>query len=98
VIKLRKQNAAFYNGDVIWIQNTAPSEIVSYLRQDSKDEFLVLINLSSRRVTGSVELTNPAAFEVVNISGMPKPPVDTILPDFSLNGYGWHIYHRPAPK
>jgi hypothetical protein len=34
----------------------------------------------------------------VNISGMPKPPVDTMLPDFSLNGYGWHIYHRPTPK
>jgi cyclomaltodextrinase / maltogenic alpha-amylase / neopullulanase len=98
VIKLRKQNAAFYNGDVVWLQNTAPAEIVSYLRQDAKDEFLVLINLSSRRVAGSVELTNAAAFEVVNISGMPKPPVDTMLPDFSLNGYGWHIYHRPTPK
>jgi glycosidase len=96
VIKLRKQNPAFYDGEVDWIQNTAPSEIVSYLRQDAKDEFLVLINLSSRRVTGSVELTNAAGFEVVNISGMPKPPVDTILPDFSLNGYGWHIYHRPS--
>jgi cyclomaltodextrinase len=98
VIKLRKQNAAFYNGDVTWLQNTAPAEIVSYLRQDAKDEFLVLINLSSRRVAGSVELTNAADFEVVNISGMPKPPVDTMLPDFSLNGYGWHIYHRPTPK
>jgi glycosidase len=98
VIKLRKQNAAFYNGEVVWLQNTAPAEIVSYLRQDAKDEFLVLINLSSRRVAGSVELTNAADFEVVNISGMPKPPVDTMLPDFSLNGYGWHIYHRPTPK
>jgi cyclomaltodextrinase / maltogenic alpha-amylase / neopullulanase len=98
VIKLRKQYAAFYNGEVTWIQNTAPAEIVSYLRHDANDEFLVLINLSSRRVTGSVELTNAAAFEVVNITGMPKPPVDTILPDFSLNGYGWHIYHRPISK
>jgi glycosidase len=98
VIKLRKQNAAFYNGDVVWLQNTAPAEIVSYLRQDAKDEFLVLINLSSRRVTGSVELTNAADFEVVNISGMPKPPVDTRLPDFSLGGYGWHIYHRTIDK
>ncbi len=98
VIKLRKQYAAFYNGEVTWIQNTAPAEIVSYLRHDATDEFLVLINLSSRRVTGSVELTNAAAFEVVNITGMPKPPVDTILPDFSLNGYGWHIYHRPISR
>ena len=98
LIKLRKQNAAFYNGEVIWLQNTAPGEIVSFLRQDAKGEFLVLINLSSRRVTGSVELTSADGFELVNISGMPKPSVDTMLPDFTFSGYGWHIYHRPTPK
>lgn len=97
LIKLRKQHAAFYNGDVAWLQNTAPGEIVSILRQDAKDEFLVLINLSSRRVTGSVELSNAEGFEPVNIGGRPNP-VDTHLPDFSLPGYGWYIYHRTIPK
>ncbi len=98
LLKLRKQNAAFYDGDVAWLQNTAPGEVVSFLRHDAKDEFLVLINLSSRRVAGSVELPNADGFELVNINGRPKPPVDVVLPDFSLSGFGWFIYHRPVPK
>jgi cyclomaltodextrinase len=98
LIKLRKQYPAFYNGDVLWLQNTAPGEIVSFLRQDAKDEFLVLINLSSRRVTGSVKLPDEKGFEPVNITGMTKPPADTLLPDFGLAGYGWLICHRPVSK
>ena len=97
LIKLRKQNAAFYNGDVVWLQNTAPGEVVSFMRQDAKDEFLVLINLSSRRVTGSVELSNAEGFEPVKISGRPNP-VDARLPDFELGGFGWFIYHRTVAK
>jgi cyclomaltodextrinase / maltogenic alpha-amylase / neopullulanase len=97
LIKLRKQYAAFDNGDVVWLQNTAQEEILSFLRRDAKDEFLVLINLSSRRATGSVELPNAEGFEPVNISGRSNP-VDTRPPDFELNGYGWFIYHRTVPK
>jgi cyclomaltodextrinase len=97
LIKLRKQYAAFYNGDVIWVTNTAPGEVVSLLRQNAEDEFLVLINLSSSHVTGSVTLSNAESFEPVNISGSPNP-VDTHLPDFNLGGYGWFIYHRTVPK
>ncbi len=98
LIKLRKQYPAFYDGDVSWLQNTDSGEIVSYLRKDAKDEFLVLINLSSRRVSGSVELPNAEGFQLVNINGQSKPSVDTLLPDFSLNGYAWFIYHRPVSK
>ena len=97
LIKLRKQNAAFYSGDVAWLQNTAPEEILSFLRRDAKDEFLILINLSSIQVNGSVELANVEGFEPVNISGRSKP-VDARLPNFELGGYGWYIYHRTVPK
>ena len=58
LIKLRKQYPAFSNGDVTWLQSTAPGEIISFLRKDAQDEFLVLINLSSRRVNGSIELAD----------------------------------------
>ena len=97
LIKLRKQNAAFYNGDVVWVTNTAPEEVVTFLRQDAKDTFLVLINLSSIRVKGSVALSDADGFEPVNITGRSNP-VDTHVPDFELSGYGWSIYHRPATK
>ena len=97
VIKLRKQHAALYNGEVVWLGNSAPGEVVSILRRDAKDEFLVLINLSSRRASGSVELSAADGFEPVKISGHPSP-VDVALPEFKLNGYGWCINHRAVAK
>ena len=97
LIKLRKQYPAFCNEDVVWVQNSAPGEIVSFLRRDAKDEFLILINLSSRRATGSVELSEEKGFEPVEIGAMPKP-LDTPLPEFRLNGYGWLICHRTLSK
>jgi len=97
LIKLRKQHAAFVNPDVFWLQNSASGEVVSFLRRDDKDEYLVLINLSSRNVAGTIELPDVQGFEPVTISGRAKP-VDIVLPDFHLGGYGWFIYHRAIPK
>jgi glycosidase len=97
LIKLRKKHAAFCNEEVFWVQNSAPGEVVSFLRQDAKDEFLVLINFSSRRATGSVSIPDDTAFESVKISGMPEP-LSAVLPEFRLNGYGWFIYHRSISK
>jgi glycosidase len=97
LIKLRKQYAALHDGDVAWLQNTAAGEVVSILRKDEKDEFLVLINLASHRATGSVDLSNAESFEPVKISGR-TAPVGPLPSDFSLNGYEWFIYHRTIPK
>jgi glycosidase len=97
LIKLRKQYAALYGGDVVWLQNSAAGEVASFLRKDEKDEFLVLINLSSQRATGSVELSNAEGFEPVKISGR-SVPVDPLASGFSLNGYEWFIFHRTIRK
>ena len=97
LIKLRKQNTAFTSGNVVWLQNTAPGEVVSFLRREATNEFLVLINLSSRRAAAAVELPEAEGFEPVAISGQAKP-VDIVLPDFHLKGYGWFIYHRTISK
>jgi cyclomaltodextrinase len=97
LIRLRKQYAAFASGDVAWPSNSAPGEVVSILRRDAKDEFLVLVNFSSHRVTGSVELANADGFKPVNISHWPSA-VDPLLPEFNLTGYGWNIFHRTASK
>jgi len=97
LIKLRKKHAAFTNEDVFWVKNSSPEEVASFLRRDAKDEFLILINFSSRRASGSVELPAEKAFNPVRISGMPEP-LTTVLPDFRLNGYGWFIFHRTIPQ
>jgi glycosidase len=97
LIKLRKRNPAFYNGTVEWLDNTATNQVVSFLRHDDKDEFLVLINLSTSEVTGTVALDNADGFKSVSIGDQPIP-VDTSLPDFKLESYGWYIFHRPFSK
>jgi len=97
LIKLRKQHAAFTSDDVDWLKNSTPSEVVSFVRRDAKDEYLVLINFSSRAVTGTVEVPEAGDFEAVKISGWANP-VDITLPDFRLNGYGWLICHRAISK
>jgi cyclomaltodextrinase / maltogenic alpha-amylase / neopullulanase len=97
LIKLRKQYAALCNDDVVWTTNSVPGEVISFLRRDAKDEFLVLINLSSRRMAGSVGSSADKGFKPVKLNGMPEQ-VGTALPEFNLSGYGWLIYHRSLSK
>lgn len=97
LIKLRKQNPAFTNNDVIWLENTVADDVLSFVRRDEKNEFLVLINLSSRRVNGSVELPADGEFKPVKITGWTNP-AELTLPDFQLNGYSWLICQRPVAK
>ncbi|HTB84211.1 MAG TPA: alpha-amylase family glycosyl hydrolase [Candidatus Sulfotelmatobacter sp.] len=97
LIKLRKTSPALIAGDMVWLDNSAPNEIISFERKDAKDEYLFLINLSSRPVNASVELPGAGDFAPVKVAGR-AGPVDITLPDFHLGGYGWFIYHRSLGK
>lgn len=97
LIKLRQNNPAFYNGTVEWLDNTATNQVVSFVRSDEKDEFLVLINFSTSVITGSIDMDDADGFKPVSIGGQPVP-ADTALPDFKLESYGWYIFHRSITK
>jgi len=94
LIKLRKTYPVFHTGEVVWLKNSAGDEVLSILRRDAKDEFLIVINLSSRMVSGSVDdLAEAGDFQPVAIPGWSNP-VDNTIPEFKLNGFGWLIWHR----
>lgn len=93
LIKLRKQYAAFRNDRVVWLRNSAESDLVTFMRLDGKDEFVVVVNLSSRPVTGFVEVSRAEQFKYVKIAGIPDPSGNG-FPLFHLKGYEWRIYHR----
>jgi glycosidase len=97
LIQLRKKYPALSTGEVAWVSNSVPAGVASFLRSDNKDEFLALVNLSSQRVTGSVELPDAETYQPVKISGR-AVPLDSLSSGFSLNGYEWIIYHRAVPK
>jgi cyclomaltodextrinase len=93
LINLRKHYAGcFCNDQVAWLHNSDEADVVTFLRKDSNDQFLVVINFSNRPVAGRVELKNGRDFKPVTVAGLPVPPAG--LPQFRLNGFEWRIYHR----
>jgi cyclomaltodextrinase len=93
LIQLRKKYPAFTSNRVTWLRNSDESNLVTLMRSDKNDEFVVVINFSNRPVTGSVKLENGPDYRPVKISGMPGVH-DSSLPAFHLNGFEWRIYHR----
>jgi len=93
LIRLRKAYPVFRNDRVIWLRNTDEANLVTLMRLDSKDEFVVVINFSNRPAIGWVEVLHDQEFKPVKIAGMPEPPSDC-FPLFRLNGFDWRIYHR----
>jgi glycosidase len=97
LIKLRKAHPAFQNDTVAWLQNSTHDDVVTILRSDDKDEYVIAINFSSKTATGTVEVENAADFTMLKIDGQPATLMIP-LPNFELNGYDWRIYHRSIKK
>lgn len=93
LIQLRKQYAPFRNHQVVWLRNSDEADLVTLMRSDSNNEFVVVINFSNRPVVGRVEVQNSEEFKQISISGMPNPPGDD-FPLFHLGAFEWRIYHR----
>ena len=93
LIKLRKGCAAFRNDRVEWLRNSQEAELVTFLRPDTREEFVVIINISNRPVAGSVEVVHSEQFRPVRISGLPEYPPSE-FPRLRLNGFEWRIYRR----
>ncbi|MDR3456955.1 MAG: alpha-amylase family glycosyl hydrolase [Verrucomicrobiae bacterium] len=96
LIQLRKQYAALRNDQVTWLGNSEDGKVVTFQRGDERDEFVVVVNLSSRPVNGTIKNLNAAEFKPVTISGVADAGAGD-LPRFQLDGYGWRIWHRIVP-
>jgi glycosidase len=53
---IRKQYAALQSGDVIWINNTEPGEVLSFMRKKGAEEILIILNLSNRDTHVTIDL------------------------------------------
>ncbi len=97
LINLRKQYACFRNNDVTWLRNSDETDVVTFMRSDENDQFVVVINFSNRPVAGRVEMKDGKGFQMVPIPGMPGGDVDG-LPSFHLTAFEWRFYHRVLPR
>lgn len=93
LISLRKNHPAFTEGQLVWMDNSRGSEVVSFVRRDEQEEFLVVINFSNRPVEVQVQgLTGKEYREIEfgedfkNASGHPHR--------IQLPGFGWGIYKK----
>jgi len=98
LISLREHySSCFCNNRVMWLHNSDENDVVTFMRTDGTNEFIVAINFSNRPVTGKVALKNGTGFTQVPISGLVDPPAGE-LPQYRLNGFEWQIYHRTVSK
>jgi glycosidase len=97
LIDLRKRYPAFREGRVAWLPNSDGASFVTFMRADSKDEFVVAINFSNRPMTATVDVKNPQEFKPVYITGSGESDRNQ-FPKLTLNGFEWQIYHRVASK
>ena len=93
LIDLRKHNPCFENDRVDWLHNSDENDVVTFMRADGQNQFVVVINFSNRPVAGRVDMKDGKSFRPVRIPGMPDGDADG-LPAFRLNGFEWRIYHR----
>ena len=93
LIKLRRQYAPFRSDRLIWLRNSQEADVATFLRLDERDEFVVVVNFSSRPVVGWVEVMHDKEFTPVKIAGMPEAPAAG-FPLYRLSGFEWRVYHR----
>ncbi|HLH56154.1 MAG TPA: alpha-amylase family glycosyl hydrolase [Verrucomicrobiae bacterium] len=91
--RLRKDNPAFRNDQVIWLHNSDEASLVTLMRLDDKNEFVTVINFSNRPITGWVEVQHEQDFKPVKINGINDAPSGG-FPLFRLSGFEWRIYRR----
>jgi glycosidase len=96
LIQLRKENATFRDGRVIWLHNSNEGSLVTFERSDDTNEFVVVINFSNRPIQGQVYVTKAGDFKPVWIAGMPQGP-NNDFPSVHLGGFDWRIYQRTLP-
>ncbi len=53
---MRATYPAFTSGELIWIDNSAPDSVLSFLRKKDNQEILVILNLSNRKLDVTVDL------------------------------------------
>ncbi len=66
---LRRNTKAINSGTMTWIPNSAPKQLLSYIRQSGNSVYLVVINLSSAPVNATVSLPLNKDWKEVQISG-----------------------------
>jgi glycosidase len=106
MIALRRSSNALRRGSLEWLKNSDESRLMSFKRRVAAEEVLVVINLSNRPFSGSIELAGEQGYADVTPDIAPPLPPDApapaqaarkrviTLPEISLDAWGYRIFRR----
>lgn len=93
---LRKAHPALQQGETMWLKNSDPSRVLTYLRKSGDETVLVAVNLSSQPFSGSVD-AGAARFEDITPSFREdSKPATFVVPDLKLGAWEFRVL-RAAP-
>jgi glycosidase len=100
IIQMRREEAALTSGELMWIKNSNPDGVVSFVRKKGSEEILVLINLTNRMTRLQVDAPAPDYAQARDLlKNQPLPA--SLSPDkFScqLGAFGYTVAKRVAAK
>ncbi len=64
---VRATEPALMSGSVVWINNTEPASVLSFLRKEGNSEVLVILNLSNRQVHVTIDLPVMDYYAIQNL-------------------------------
>ena len=67
LFEMRATHPVLTSGEVIWINNTQPDSVLSFLRKKGNEEILVILNLSNRNTHVTVDLPVMDYYSVENL-------------------------------
>jgi cyclomaltodextrinase len=97
LIQLRNKNKAIRQGGLNWLTNSAPAQVLTYVRSGGGSEVLVEINLSTTEAKGSVPIPEGSDWKEINLDGAGFGP-HTAGTQFTLAPKEFAIFERRAPK
>jgi cyclomaltodextrinase / maltogenic alpha-amylase / neopullulanase len=108
MIALRRAHEALRQGETQWLSNSDEARVLTFLRRDAHEEFLVAINLSSPAWTGTVGLPEASPWTEVTPEMSPpllpgestpkiQPRAPFALPLLSLGPWAFRLFRRALP-
>ena len=67
LFNMRAANPELTSGELVWINNTEPDSVLSFLRRKGPEQTLVILNLSNREVHVTIDLPVMDYYEVDNL-------------------------------
>ena len=94
LIALRHRHRALQGGAVVWLENSAPQNLVSFLRRGDGEELVTVVNFSNRPQSAAIGVEHAGEFSLVLKSASPDAGAKPGLPEVALGAYEWRIYQR----